>query len=59
VAPSPSSRLWRSLQYEEVYPNDYAGPPEAGVGVSRYLAFYNHERPHQALNYQRAAEVYL
>jgi putative transposase len=52
-------RLWRSLKYEEVYPNDYASPREARAGVSRYLAFYNHERPHQALNYQTPAEVYF
>jgi hypothetical protein len=29
------------------------------VGVSCYLAFYNHERPHQALNYQTPADVYF
>jgi putative transposase len=52
-------RLWRSVKYEEVYPNDYASPREARVGLSRYLAFYNHERPHQALNYQTPAEVYF
>jgi putative transposase len=52
-------RLWRSLKYEEVYPNDYASPREARAGLSRYLAFYNHERPHQALTYQTPAEVYF
>lgn len=52
-------RLWRSVKYEEVYPNDYASPREARAGLSRYLAFYNHERPHQALNYQTPAEVYF
>jgi putative transposase len=26
---------------------------------SRYVAFYNHERPHQALNYRTPAEVYF
>jgi putative transposase len=52
-------RLWRSVKYEEVYPNDYASPRDARAGLSRYLAFYNHERPHQALNYQTPAEVYF
>jgi putative transposase len=51
-------RLWRSVKYEEVYPNDYANPHEARAGLSRYLAFYNHERPHQALAYRTPAEVY-
>jgi putative transposase len=52
-------RLWRSVKYEEVYPNDYANPREARAGLSRYLTFYNHERPHQALNYQTPAAVYF
>jgi putative transposase len=42
-----------------VYPNDYASPHEARAGLSRYLAFYNHERPHQALAYRTPAEVYF
>jgi putative transposase len=52
-------RLWRSVKYEEVYPNDYASPREARQGLARYLAFYNEERPHQALGYQTPAEVYF
>jgi len=52
-------RLWRSVKYEEVSPNDYASPREARAGLSRYLAFYNHERPHQALSYRTPAEVYF
>jgi putative transposase len=52
-------RLWRSVKYEEVYPNDYANPREARASLNRYWAFYNHERPHQALNYRTPAEVYL
>jgi putative transposase len=52
-------RLWRSVKYDEVYPNAYASPREARAGLSRYLAFYNHERPHQALGYRMPAEVYL
>jgi len=51
-------RLWRSVKYEEVYPHDYATPREARVGLARYLAYYNHERPHQALSYRTPAEVY-
>ena len=39
-------RLWRSVKYEEVYPNAYASPREARAGLTRYLDFYNHERPH-------------
>jgi putative transposase len=52
-------RLWRSVKYEEVYPNDYANPREVRAGLARYLAFYNHERPHQALNSCTPAALYL
>lgn len=51
-------RLWRTVKYEEVYLHEYASPREARVGLTRYLDFYNHERPHQALNYRTPAEVY-
>jgi putative transposase len=51
-------RLWRSLKYEEVYPSPYSNVHEAWVGISRWLHFYNHRRPHQALGYRTPMEVY-
>ena len=45
-------RLWRSLKYEEVYLHVYDTVAEARAGIGRYFAFYNDERPHQALGYQ-------
>ncbi len=51
-------RLWRSVKYEEVYPNAYDTLDQAYHGLDRYFEFYNHQRPHQALNYQTPAEVY-
>ncbi|HEY6071972.1 MAG TPA: IS3 family transposase [Anaerolineales bacterium] len=53
-----TERLWRSVKYEEVYLKDYASPREARQGIGRYLTFYNHERPHQSLDYLTPAEVY-
>ena len=53
-----TERLWRSIKYEEVYLHDYTTPRNARQGLTRYLEFYNHERPHQALNYQTPAELY-
>ena len=51
-------RLWRSVKYEEVYLKDYDSVPAARAGLGDYFAFYNHERPHQALAYRTPAEVY-
>ena len=48
-----------SVKYEEVYLNDYASPREARTGLTRYFNFYNFERPHQTLNYQTPAQVYV
>jgi putative transposase len=53
-----TERLWRTIKYEEVYLHDYTTPRDARQGLTRYLEFYNHERPHQALKYQTPAELY-
>jgi putative transposase len=52
-------RLWRSVKYEEVYVYDYASPREARQHLTRYFEFYDHERPHQALDYRTPADVYF
>jgi putative transposase len=54
-----TERLWRSVNYEEVYLNDYSSPKHARQGITRYLDFYNHRRLHQALDYQTPASVYF
>jgi putative transposase len=52
-------RLWRTVKYEDNYLRDYADVREARVGLERYFAFYNHERPHQALQYRTPAQILL
>ena len=54
-----TERLWRSVKYEEVYLSEYASPREARQGLTRYLRFYNEQRPHQALVYSTPAMVYF
>lgn len=51
-------RLWRTVKYEEVYLKDYADGHEAYASLYAYFIFYNEERPHQALGYQRPKDVY-
>ncbi len=53
-----TERLWRTVTYEDIYLQDYANPKEVRQGVTRYLSFYNDERPHQSLGYKTPAEVY-
>jgi putative transposase len=41
-------RLWRSVQYEEVYLKAYDSVSAARAGIAWYFEFYNARRPHQA-----------
>jgi putative transposase len=52
-------RLWRTVKYEDVYLRGYSTLMELEAGLAEYFAFYNDERPHQALAYRRPTEVYL
>ena len=52
-------RLWRSVKHEDVYLHEYADAREARTGLGRYLEFYDHRRPHQALGYKTPMAVYL
>ena len=42
-------RLWRSVKYEDVCLQSYGTMGELTVGLARYFAFYNGERPYQSL----------
>jgi putative transposase len=54
-----TERLWRTVKYEEVYLTEYASPRDARHGLGHYFQFYNHERPHQALDYRTPATLYF
>lgn len=51
-------RFWRSMKYEEVYPQEYETGEEAYEGISSYMSFYNEKRIHQSLSYSTPAEMY-
>jgi putative transposase len=52
-------RLWRSVKYEDIYLKDYATVPALETGLDSYFQFYNHERPHQSLQYRTPVEVHF
>jgi len=52
-------RLWRSVKYEEVYLRAYDSVAEARASIGRYLAFYNHKRPHSSLDARTPDQAYF
>jgi putative transposase len=51
-------RLWRTVKYENIYLYGYESVRELEQGLVQYFSFYNHERLHQALDYQTPGRVY-
>ncbi|EAY56986.1 MAG: probable integrase [Leptospirillum rubarum] len=51
-----TERLWRSLKYDEIYLNEYDSPRQARDRIHKYFEFYNHQRPHQSLDYRTPSE---
>ncbi len=51
-------RLWCSVKHEDVYLNGYATMGELLIGLTKYFAFYNGERAHQALTNQTPDAVH-
>ena len=52
-------RLWRNVKYEDVYLNGYSTMTELTLGLTKYFAFYNDQRPHQALGYLTPKNVHV
>ena len=51
-------RLWRSLKYECVYLHAFETGSELRAGLSRWIGYYNAERPHSALGGRTPDEAY-
>ena len=52
-------RLWRTVKYENVYPQAYERPRDARIGINCYMNYYNQERPHSSLGYRTPEEIYF
>ncbi len=50
-------RLWRTLKYESLYIQGIRTVPELKAMLKRFVTWYNHSRPHQALGYKTPFEV--
>ena len=51
-------RLWRSLKYEKIRLWSYEDIPELEGHIREWMAYYNHRRKHQQLQYQTPWAVY-
>jgi putative transposase len=51
-------RLWWTLKYQYLYQWSFDNGRELRQGLDQWFAFYNQERPHQALDNQTPDEVY-
>lgn len=51
-------RLWRSVKYEDTYLKEFRNVQELVRSLKTYFDFYNHRRPHAALDGRTPAEVY-
>jgi len=51
-------RFFRTLKYEEVYVKEYENVKELRKGIETFIDFYNFNRLHSALKYDRPMNVY-
>ena len=51
-------RLWRSLKQEAVYLTELTDGFQARKVIKEWIGFYNHHRPHSALEHRTPAEAY-
>jgi putative transposase len=53
----PIERFWRTVKYEEIYLHTYETVTEARESLGKYIKWYNQERRHSGLGYQRPYDV--
>ncbi|MGH8531126.1 MAG: IS3 family transposase [Nevskiales bacterium] len=52
-------RLWKTIKYEEVYLHAYETVSDARARLTRYIRFYNTQRPHSSLDGQTPDTAYF
>jgi len=51
-------RFFRTLKYEEIYLKEYEDVKELKAGIRRFITFYNYNRLHASLAYDKPMNVY-
>ena len=51
-------RFFRTLKYEEIYLKEYQNIKELKAGIQRFITFYNYNRLHASLDYDKPMIVY-
>jgi len=54
-----SERFWRSIKWEEIFLHEPKTYQELQRMINDYIKRYNHERPHQSLDYKTPSEVHF
>jgi len=52
-------RIWKSVNYEEVYLHAYDSVGTARAALAKYLDFYNRKRPHSSFDQKTPDEAYF
>lgn len=52
-------RFWRSVKWEDIYLYEPRTFKELHAQIDNYIKHYNHERPHQSLDYKTPSEVHF
>ena len=51
-------RFWRTVKQEQIYINPPDNLNELRQGISKFIRFYNYQRPHQSLQYKTPSQIY-
>lgn len=51
-------RFFRTLKYEDIYLNNYQSIRELRAGIDKYMNFYNYDRFHSSLGYEKPMNIY-